>query len=405
MMPPFPLARTHNTQTNPSSAQDSTSDEKGSAALLAVDMDDQLSGAATQVRVAQGKEPNHFLTLFKGNMVVHSGGRASGFKNRDDADSYDVDGVSLYHVRGTNSVNTRAVAVAEQASSLNSGDVFVLLTPGTLYKWAGAGANDDERAVGDNVAQRLRGDRDVVEVAEGEEPDAFWDAIGGKGEYPSTQAMVDDNFEPRLFQCSDVTGSFEFEEIFNFSQDDLIQEDVMILDQGVDGVFVWIGNGSTADERKLALKTALDYVANAPDGRDPDTPVFKVNAGEEPPSFTSAFLGWDDVKASDFSDPYAAKLAASGAAQGGAAAPAPLKKQASATRVTADDEDISGPSYSKKFSLQELQERTATGVDPKNLHRHLSDEDFEATFGMPLQEFEKLAAWKQAAAKKKHKLF
>ena len=51
--------------------------------------------AAVQVRVVQGKEPNHFLTLFKGRMVVHSGGRASAFKNRADSDSYDVDGVSL----------------------------------------------------------------------------------------------------------------------------------------------------------------------------------------------------------------------------------------------------------------------------------------------------------------------
>lgn len=39
-----------------------------------------------QVRVVQGKEPAHFRQLFKGKMVVHSGGKASGFKNRSEED-------------------------------------------------------------------------------------------------------------------------------------------------------------------------------------------------------------------------------------------------------------------------------------------------------------------------------
>jgi hypothetical protein len=49
----------------------------------------------SQCRVEQGKEPAHFRGLFKGKMVVHSGGKASGFKNSTEGDSYDEDGVSL----------------------------------------------------------------------------------------------------------------------------------------------------------------------------------------------------------------------------------------------------------------------------------------------------------------------
>lgn len=33
-----------------------------------------------QVRVVQGKEPAHFRQVFKGQMVVHSGGVQSGFR-------------------------------------------------------------------------------------------------------------------------------------------------------------------------------------------------------------------------------------------------------------------------------------------------------------------------------------
>ena len=47
-----------------------------------------------------------------GKMVIHKGGKASGFKNRGDADAYDKDGTALFHVKGAGGVdNTKAVQV------------------------------------------------------------------------------------------------------------------------------------------------------------------------------------------------------------------------------------------------------------------------------------------------------
>ncbi len=89
------------------------------------------------MRVVQNKEPDHFLLVFRGKMVVHAGGRATGFKNRSDGDSYDVDGTRLFHVRGTDAINCRAVQVEEVANSLNSNDCFVLETPKCTYIWYG----------------------------------------------------------------------------------------------------------------------------------------------------------------------------------------------------------------------------------------------------------------------------
>ena len=117
--------------------QESSQDERGVSALKAVEVDDQLGGRAVQVRVVQNKEPDHFLLVFQGKMVVHSGGKASAFRNRADTDSYDVDGTRLFHVRGTNDFDTRAVQVEEKASSLNSNDCFVLETPDCTYIWYG----------------------------------------------------------------------------------------------------------------------------------------------------------------------------------------------------------------------------------------------------------------------------
>ena len=58
----------------------SSADEKGSAALLTKELDDQMGGRPVQVRVVQGKEPAHFSGLFKSSMIVHQGGKASAFK-------------------------------------------------------------------------------------------------------------------------------------------------------------------------------------------------------------------------------------------------------------------------------------------------------------------------------------
>lgn len=50
-------------------------------------------------------------SLFKGHLVIHSGGIASGFKNSTEGDSYDLDGVCLFHVKGSQPDNTYGVQV------------------------------------------------------------------------------------------------------------------------------------------------------------------------------------------------------------------------------------------------------------------------------------------------------
>eukprot|EP00966_Prymnesium_polylepis_P189281 4385209-Prymnesium_polylepis.1 len=99
---------------------------------------------------------------------------ASGFTNKNDVDTYDTDGVSLFHVKGTDELTTRAVQVDEVAASLNSGDCFVLLTPQTMFTWRGSGANTFEMDMARKVASRLQGGRDVVELDEYQESEAFW---------------------------------------------------------------------------------------------------------------------------------------------------------------------------------------------------------------------------------------
>lgn len=90
-----------------------------------------------QVRVVQGHEPAHFLRVFKGKMVVFSGGHASGFRNVREHETYDPKKAKLFHVQGTCEDDTRAVEVTPIAKSLDSDDCFVLDAPGVTYMWIG----------------------------------------------------------------------------------------------------------------------------------------------------------------------------------------------------------------------------------------------------------------------------
>lgn len=161
----------------------SSLDEKTASALQAVRLDNELNGKAVQVRVVEGFEPRHLLKIFKGKLVVFSGGKASGFKNLRDHDTYDVDGTRLFRIRGTCAEDVRATQMPEVAASLASDDAFILETPSATYIWFGRGASEFERSMADSVAKTISPEREAIVVSEEDEPQEFWDALGGKGEY------------------------------------------------------------------------------------------------------------------------------------------------------------------------------------------------------------------------------
>ena len=428
----------------------SSKDEVGASALLANQLDDELGGRPVQCRVVQGKEPGHMRALFKGRMIVHAGGIASGFKNRHDTDTIDNDGIALFHIKGTSALDTMAVQVAERAASLNSGDCFVLLMPKAVFLWQGKGANEAEVATATNIAELLK-DVDstgeplakprmsgIIALTEGEEPGMFWKALGGKGEYPKMRPGEPAPCDPRLFQLSNSTGALDVDEIFDFSQDDLIDEDVMLLDTH-STVFVWVGSGANEQEQRYAMTFAKDYIAQCADvdGRDVDTPAVRVSAGAEPALFTQWFLGWDPElsKKNTFNDPYEARLAKQrddAAKKSAAAVPAygsALKKGGGLANLLADDAAVAPPppeapsvpaawaapppapasvAPGETLSLAVLQlaaDKLPAGVDASQRQNYLSDAEFQSVFGMDKAAFEKLPGWKKTAAKKKADLF
>nr|CAD7440176.1 unnamed protein product [Timema bartmani] len=236
--------------------RESTQDERAAAAIHAVRLDNEVNGKAVQVRVTQGNEPRHFLRIFKGKMIVFMGGKASGFRNLKDHDTYDVDGTRLFHIQGTSADDVRAVQVPEVAASLNSDDVFVLETPNATYLWLGNGAIDEEKEFGANAVSLVSPDTEATNVTEGEEPEEFWSALGGQGSYKTARDNGTPLLGPRLFHCwVSAAGKLRVEEVDDYKQEDLNEDDIMVLDSG-DEIYVWVGSLSTPEERQLGFKMA-----------------------------------------------------------------------------------------------------------------------------------------------------
>ncbi|MEQ2178828.1 hypothetical protein GOODEAATRI_018280 [Goodea atripinnis] len=116
-----------------------------------------------QVRVTQGREPPHLVSLFRDKpLVIHLGGTSRKGGESKSAST------RLFHIRQSSTKALRAVEVEATASSLNTNDVFVLKTPNSLFVWKGKGASPDEMTAAKYVASLLGGT--PTEVEESKEP-------------------------------------------------------------------------------------------------------------------------------------------------------------------------------------------------------------------------------------------
>ncbi|XP_032218251.1 supervillin isoform X2 [Nematostella vectensis] len=399
---------------------DCTVNEKGAAAVMAVELDEERG---PQIRVTQGKEPPCFLNLFKGGMIVHSGKR--DHMNDKSERFSDTSTVRLYVVRNDEPGEGCLVQVRLSGLSLRSRGCFVLLMcrDGKVFVWYGAKALDDTKKNALVAAKNIQAKKPMEcnventtvitlqEVQEGEEPEEFLKALGGKKYYCS---LLNDpsphQFTPRLYELSSATGKFMANEVlcpsrlegkvcqFPFLQDDMYsakQPGLFLLDNHYE-VCIWegwipeddidslTGSGKQRwdNDRKLAMETALKYAEEV--GKRVSHRVFVVYAGLEPMSFKAAFPHWTD-RASVIS------IQKQSGKQPGAKEP-----------VTELLQTFTKDSY----TLSELQEQPPPqGVDPAKLETYLSNSDFQEVFKMGKEDFTKLPGWKQQNLKKAVKLF
>uniref|UniRef100_A0A4W6DCM1 Villin like n=1 Tax=Lates calcarifer TaxID=8187 RepID=A0A4W6DCM1_LATCA len=370
-----------------------TKDEITACAYQAVNVDNKYNGAPVQVRVVMGKEPRHFLAIFKGKLIIFEGGTGRpGVVNPDP-------GARLFQVRGTDELNTKATEVLARASSLNTNDVFLLKTDKTCYLWYGKGCSGDERVMGRAMSDVLsRQDKQVV--MEDQEPAEFWVALGGKAPYASDKRLQREEppHSPRLFECSNQTGQFRMTEVDDFAQSDLDEEDVMLLDTWEE-IFFWVGNLANQQETKEAWNSAQEYLRTHPAGRDPDTPIIFVKQGYEPPTFTGWFNAWDPHK-------WSVSLI-----RGQPSVSVTLSPSSSFTPSSPAGGTVSpsaggsGMYLDPQLLINKSPSELPQGVDPSQREEYLSDADFENLLGTTRPDFQRLPKWRQNDLKKKAGLF
>uniref|UniRef100_A0A096MAR1 Advillin n=1 Tax=Poecilia formosa TaxID=48698 RepID=A0A096MAR1_POEFO len=377
-----------------------TQDELAASAFQAVNLDQKYNDEPVQVRVTMGKEPRHFMAMFKGKMVIFDGGTSRNGNSDPEPP------VRLFQVRGSDPSNTKTIEVPALATSLNSNDVFLLKSQSGIYLWCGKGSSGDERAMAKEVSSvvGLGSEKGFEEiVAEGQEPVEFWELLGGKAPYANDkrlQQVVLDH-EPRLFECSNKTGRFIVSEVAQFTQDDLSEDDIMLLDTW-DQLFLWIGKEANEVERKEAVVTSQEYLRTHPGDRDPDTPIVLIKQGFEPPTFTGWFGAWDPSKWSGGKSYEELKKELGEDLT-------PIVLQTSEHAGIFQEENAEAEKTFQPFPpdmlVNKQPDELPEGVDPSAKEKHLSDADFASVFGLSKDMFVSLPQWRQLKLKKEKGLF
>ncbi|AQK98165.1 Villin-2 [Zea mays] len=281
--------------------KDSLVDDQVSASQITNTVWNSLKGRPVLGRIYQGKEPPQFVALFQ-PMIILKGGIGSGYKKLIEekgatGETYTTEGIALIRVSGTSIHNNKTLQVDTVATSLSSMECFILQSGNAMFTWFGNSSTYEQQQWAAKVAEFLKPGVAVKHCKEGTESSGFWFALGGKQSYTNKNAPQDIiTREPHLYAFSFKNGLIQVTEIFNFSQDDLLTEDMMILDTHGE-VFIWIGQCVESKEKQKAFDIGQKYVehANSIDDLSPYAPLYKVMEGNEP-CFFKTYFSWDNTK-------------------------------------------------------------------------------------------------------------
>ncbi|KAG6512301.1 hypothetical protein ZIOFF_030401 [Zingiber officinale] len=291
----------------------SNEEERTSAISLANKLVENLKSQAVLARFYEGKEPIQFFSIFQ-HLIVFKGGVSSGYKNFVEEnsfvdDTYSEEGIALFRVQGSGPENMQAIQVEPVASSLNSSYCYILHSGNTVFTWSGSLTTSVDQELVERLLDLIKPNVQPKTQKEGTEIDQFWSILGGKSEFPSQKIGKEPENDPHLFSCSFLKGrKLEVTEIFNFTQDDLMTEDMFILDCHSD-IYVWVGQHLDPKLRQQALSIAETFIEKdfLMENLSRELPLSIIVEGCEPPFFTR-FFNWDYAKSAIHGNSFQRKL-------------------------------------------------------------------------------------------------
>ncbi|KAL9686046.1 hypothetical protein QQ045_023501 [Rhodiola kirilowii] len=289
----------------------SVEEDRNSAIALASKMVESFKYVPCQARFYEGKEPVQLHAIFQ-SFIVFKGGLSEGYKKyvaekEIPDDTYSEESTALFRIQGYGPENMQAIQVEAVASSLNSSYCYILHNDSTVYTWSGNLTTPEDQELVERQLDLIKPNVQSKPQKEGSESDHFWELLGGKTEYSSQKISKLTENDPHLFSCSFTKGTLKVTEIYNFTQDDLMTEDIFILDCHSE-IFIWVGeevknkgNALTIGEKFIESDFLLENLS-------PEVPIYVATEGNEPPFFTH-FFTWDSAKTAMQGNSFQRKLA------------------------------------------------------------------------------------------------
>ncbi|PRQ34453.1 putative villin/Gelsolin, ADF-H/Gelsolin-like domain-containing protein [Rosa chinensis] len=270
-------------------------------------------GNPVVAQIKENKEPSQFFSILQ-TLIVFKGGRSQRYKKfvaeKGIADeTYDESKTALFRIQGTSPNNMQAIQVDTVSGSLNSSYCYILQTGTSVITWIGNLSSSRDHDLLDRMLELINPTWQAISVREGSESDVFWSALGEKAEYAKGKEIKGYIDDPHLFMLSGTEGDFKVQEIYNFTQDDLNTEDVLVLNCHIE-IYVWIGSHSNIKSKQQALTLGLKFLETdvLVEGLSLETPIYVVSEGHEPPFFTR-FFEWDPSKSNMHGNSFERKLA------------------------------------------------------------------------------------------------
>ncbi|KAK2646254.1 hypothetical protein Ddye_021449 [Dipteronia dyeriana] len=291
----------------------SVEEERASAISLASKMVESMKFLPAQARIYEGNETIQFFSIFQ-SFIVFKGGLTDGYKNliaekEIPDETYQEDGVALFRVQGSGPENMQAIQVDPVASSLNSSYCYILHSGSSVFTWSGNLTTSEDQELVERQLDLIKPNLQCKPQKEGAESEQFWDLLGGKSEYSSQKIGKEAESDPHLFSCTFSKGNLKVIEIYNFSQDDLMTEDIFILDCHSE-IFVWVGQQVDSKNKMLALTIGEKFLEHdfLLEKLSYEAPIYIIMEGNEPPFFTR-FFTWDYAKSNMHGNSFQRKLA------------------------------------------------------------------------------------------------
>ena len=297
----------------------STLDDQGAAAIMAVELDDCLDGRSVLRRETQMHETASFFATFSGVLEYLDGSAAEGTSYAS-VDQLPETG-RLSKLDGTRQCRVTNCAVA--SSSLHAGHVFVLELATGVIQWNGQLSSKQQRGKGAHVSRRRSALRSstagssmpehaVVQQGQAQQAgspvEQFWHALGveeaaveiataparpAAAARPSVSSSVASTQLWRLgeVQTPDGKRKLQVSEILDrpLLRSMLDPSDAFVVAETSE-LWIWVGSQKSRAERSKSMLYAQSFLQGKT--LPSATPIARVVQGAEPMLFTSRFADW-----------------------------------------------------------------------------------------------------------------